>query len=85
MVKKITAVFMIMALSGLSALPVYAARNITKSFKVSVTLPSIVNLPAKDSLNKTETVSTASMRQITEETVMVRNNEKILLRTIVVQ
>ena len=87
MIKKTTPVLMLIALLGLNALPVHAARSHSKSYKVSVTLPSSVNIPvqSRDSQDKEETISTASSRQTSEEMIIVRNTETILLRTIVAQ
>lgn len=83
MVKKFSTVLIVMVLSGLGATPASAARSLTKSFKLSVTLPAAVGLPEKDALLETTTASETTPPQTTEETVVIRNNEKIILRTTV--
>ena len=64
-----------------------AAKSLTKSYKISVTLPEMVGLTSQDLSSKAKVTSYTLIdpRIHTEETVIVRNNKKMLLRTTVVQ
>jgi hypothetical protein len=84
MIQKTTAILILIALLGLNTLPVHAARSLSKRYKVSVTLPAAVIMPTGNALHAKETDAIFAARQTTEEWV-IRNSEKILLRTTVVQ
>ena len=64
-----------------------AAKSLTKTYTVSVTLPEMVGVVPQDlsSKAKVRSYTLVDPRKHTEETVIVRNNEEILLRTTVVQ
>ena len=64
-----------------------AAKSLMKAYKVSVTLPEMVGVTPQDlsSKAKVKSYTLSDPRKHTEETVIVRNNEEILLRTTVVQ
>ena len=64
-----------------------AAKSLTKAYRVSVTLPEMVGEVPQDlsSKAKVRSYTLVDPRKHTEETVIVRNNEEILLRTTVVQ
>lgn len=64
-----------------------AAKSLTKAYKVSVTLPEMVGTIFKDLSSKAKVTSYTLIdpRKHTEETVIVRNNEEVLLRTTVIQ
>ena len=64
-----------------------AAKSLTKTYKVSVTLPEMVGVTPQDLSSKAKVTSIILVdpRKHTEETVIVRNSEEILLRTTVVQ
>jgi len=64
-----------------------AAKSLTKSYQVSVTLPEMVGVTTQDlsSKAKVRSYTLVDPRKHTEETVIVRNNEEFLLRTTVVQ
>ena len=85
MIRKIITLFIILALYGTYALPALAARNVTKSYRISAIMPPHVGIETLDPTN--QLTSTAKIRsdQTIIETVVVRNNEKFLLRTIVAQ
>lgn len=67
--------------------PAAAAKSLTKAYKVSVTLPEMVGMPLQDLAAKAKVTSfyINDPRKYTEETVIVRNNEELILRTVVVQ
>ena len=85
MIKKIGTMLMMFALSGLTAIPALAAGAETKSFKMFVTLPESVGRPATDLPNEISAPTQTLPRQTTEEVVILRDHQKILMRTIVVQ
>ncbi len=64
-----------------------AAKSLTKTYRISVTLPEMVGVTPQDLSSKAKVTSYTLVdpRKHTEETVIVRNNEEFLLRTIVVQ
>ena len=64
-----------------------AAQSLMKTYKVSVTLPEIVGVISEDLAGKARvtTYTLVDPRKHTEETVIVRNNEKALLQTTVVR
>jgi len=85
MIKNFVTILAITALSGIIVMPVSAARSLTKSFKLSVTLPASIELPTEDTFQTAKPKLIMKLRRNTEETVIVRNNEKILLQTTVVK
>jgi len=86
MMKNGCLVIAIVALLGLSCIPsASAAKSLTKSFKVSVTLPSTVGISAHEQLSKGKVLAEIEPLLNLDYTVIVRNNEKMLLRTVVVQ
>ena len=85
MMKKYLLTFMIAALAGLSILPdVIAAQSLTKSYKVSVTLPQAVGI-APLAEYQVRDITSEIQRMYTEITVIVRDNQEMLLKTVVVQ
>jgi len=64
-----------------------AAKSLTKSYRISVTLPEMVGVTPQDlsSKAKVRSYTLVDPRKHTEETVIVRNNVEFLLRTTVVQ
>jgi len=85
MIRKIVILLMIVALSGLNVFPALAAISATKSYKMFVTLPAAVDIPVQDPIDEAAIKSKKRPRQTTEETVIVRNQKKFLLRTTVVR
>ena len=76
----------IAALLGLCFIhPTFAAQSLTKSYKVSVTLPAPVGISQIDKISKGKVLAIIEPLMNLEYTVIVRNNEKMLLRTIVTQ
>ena len=88
MMKKILVILTITAAFSLGMLhQATAAKSLTKTYKVSVTLPEMVGAASLDLSSKTKVKSYTLVdpRVHTEETMIVRNSEEVLLRTTVVQ
>jgi len=85
--KKIIVILAIMAVFTLGMVqPALAGKSMTKSYKVSVTLPELVGFAEQsEEITKNKVILDYSSRRLNiEETIIVRNNEEILLRTIVI-
>ena len=67
--------------------PAMAAKSLTKTYQVSVTLPEMVGTTSQDLSSKAKVTTYTLMdpRKHTEDTAIVRNNKEVLLRTTVVQ
>jgi len=86
--KRTLALLMITAVISLGSIqPAIAAKSLTKTYKVTVTLPEMVGINSQElsSKAKVKTYTLMDPRIYTEETAIVRNNEKMILRTVVVQ
>ena len=85
MTKKIITLAVMTAILGLNATSAFASRNLSKSFKLSVTLPASVQMAPENTVDETKFISKTGPLQVTEKTVITADNQKILLRTTVVK
>ena len=84
MMKKSLSALAIIALLGLCCVhPASASKSLTKSYKMSVTMPEHVGVDQINKLTKGKVLAEIQPLMNLEYSVIVRNNEKILLRTIV--
>jgi len=66
--------------------PAMAAKSLTKSYKVSVTLPEMIGSdPAKELSSRVRLITDIDWRKNLDITVIVRNNEEVEVHTYVVQ
>ena len=85
MTAKIITLVIMTAVLGLHAPCAFAARSLSKSFKLSVTLPASVRMAPENTADKTRLISKTGPREVTEKTVITADHQKILLRTTVVK
>ena len=67
------------------ATPISAAKSMTKSYKISVRLPTAVEMPDRNSAEKIHIAPKIKLGQTTEKIVIAGRNKKILLQTTVVK
>ena len=63
--------------------PVWAARSMTKDYKISVWLPATISLSDQNMSEESERNAQVMPRRTTEKMVIADNNEIVLLRTTV--
>ena len=85
MTKNIITLIIITAILGLSTTSAFASRSLSKSFKLSVTLPASVQMAPENTVDVTKFISKTDPQQVTEKTVITADHQKILLQTTVVK
>ena len=65
--------------------PALAAKSLTKSYKVSVTLPQMVGSESIQEFGKVRLITDVDWRKNLDITVIVRNNQTVELHTYVIQ
>ena len=85
MTRKIITLLIVASILGLNATCAFAGKNLSRSFKLSVNLPASVNMAPANTADETTFASKTGLREVTEKTVIVAGNQKILLRTTVIK
>ncbi len=85
MTKKVILALMITMLSIPSGTPAFAAKSLTKSYKLSVTLPPTVGIPKEFAEDKKKGNIKSRLPFTIQETVIARDTQEILLHTAVVR